>query len=63
MQLDERIDEVVTRAEAGGGSTQGGGQLAGHDVPVQLLHEVERHAEQVGVLAHGEHSRHARAAL
>jgi len=59
VDLDQRVDELLARAAALVGGVEDLGQLRGHHVAVELLHDVEGRADDRLVLAHGEDARHA----
>ena len=62
VDLDQRIDELLADAPAVLGAVERGGHRARDDVALDALHDVERRADDGGVVAHREHGGHARAA-
>ena len=54
VDLDERIDQVVAKPTAGRLALEPGRQLVRRNVAVDVLHDVERHAEDALVVADGD---------
>ena len=62
VDLDQRVDELLADAPAVLEAVERGGHRARDDVALDALHDVERRADDGGVVAHREHGGHARAA-
>ena len=64
MDLDQGVDEILCEAAACRRvAVETGRELGDDDVAVDVVHHVERHAEQRFVLAHRADRRHADALL